>query len=168
MGVSGSGKTTIGTLLAERLGLPFFDADDFHSEERKAKMRRGEPLTDEDRAPWLATLAARIHEWDQGGGAVLGCSALRAGYRETLRSGSANVEWVFLKGSRELLLSRMRGRQGHYMPAALLDSQLATLEEPADVITVSIDDTSEGLVDAILARLSPYSASPPRSRTPSP
>jgi carbohydrate kinase (thermoresistant glucokinase family) len=153
MGVSGSGKTTVGTLLAKRLGLPFFDADDFHSDESKAKMRRSEPLTDEDRAPWLAALAAPIHEWNREGGAVLACSALRAVYRQTLGDGSASVTFVFLKGSRDTLLARMRGRQGHYMPAALLDSQLATLEEPADAITVSIDDSPDEQVDDILAQL---------------
>jgi carbohydrate kinase (thermoresistant glucokinase family) len=153
MGVSGSGKTTVGALLARRLGLPFHDADDFHSDENKAKMRRGEPLTDADRAPWLATLAARIRDWDAGGGAVLACSALREAYRQTLGGGSADVRFVYLKGARATLLARLRDRRGHYMPATLLDSQLATLEEPTAAITVSIDLGPERMVEEVLAQL---------------
>jgi carbohydrate kinase (thermoresistant glucokinase family) len=131
MGVSGSGKTTIGELLAQKLGLPFHDADDFHSPANVAKMAHGIPLTDDDRRGWLAELAAGISEWEKTGGAVLACSALKEAYRQTLQAGPQQpIKWVFLDGSRELLLSRMGSRKGHYMKPDMLDSQLATLEKP--------------------------------------
>ncbi|MBC6989414.1 gluconokinase [Hymenobacter sp. BT491] len=140
MGVSGSGKTTVGRLLAGQLALPFYDADDFHSAANVAKMRAGTPLTDADRQGWLADLAAGITSWERAGGAVLACSALKESYRRTLQAGAQNpLRWVFLEGSAELLRARLQARQGHYMGAALLDSQLATLEPPAYALRLPLE-----------------------------
>ena len=151
MGVSGCGKSTVGEQLALRLGLPFYDADDFHSAANIAKMSHGTPLTDEDRHDWLATLAADLGNWESAGGAVLACSALKETYRTTLQSGvESAIHWVFLDGSRELLLERMSGRQGHYMRPDMLDSQLATLERPAYALCLSITATPAELVRQIV------------------
>ena len=131
MGVSGSGKSTIGRAVAERLGWAFYDADDFHPPENVAKMAHGTPLTDEDRAPWLAALhgviAAALREAQPG---VLACSALKARYRQTLLEGTAGVQLVYLKGSFDLIWTRMAARPGHYMKPGMLQSQFETLEEP--------------------------------------
>jgi gluconokinase len=130
MGVAGSGKTTIAGRLAARLRYTFADADDFHSQANVAKMARGEPLTDADRGPWLESLVAWIATQHRTGrSTVLACSALKRRYRDTLRSAAPrHVVFVHLDAPREALLARMQQRQGHYMPSALLDSQLATLE----------------------------------------
>jgi gluconokinase len=130
MGVSGSGKTTIASLLAERMQRKLADADDFHSDANVAKMARGEPLTDADREPWLAQLAAYIAEHHRNGrSTVLACSALKRRYRDTLRAAAPqHVSFLHLTAARGTLLARMKHRQGHYMPADLLDSQLASLE----------------------------------------
>ena len=140
MGVSGSGKTTVGMLLAEELGWTFVDADDYHSSSNREKMRRGEPLTDDDRAPWLITLRDEIATWlENGRNAVLACSALKKTYRETLRV-SAAVRIVYLKGTYELIEERMRHRRAdHFMKAELLRSQFNVLEEPNDAIVVGIE-----------------------------
>ena len=153
MGVSGSGKTHIGKLLAESLSLPFFDADDFHTPGSVKKMEQGIPLTDEDRLPWLETLAEHIDEWNERGGMVLACSALKESYRR-LRSHDyrASVRFVYLRGSRELILSRMRERN-HFFPPHLLDSQFADLEEPPRAITVNIDQSPEEIVAEIAEAL---------------
>lgn len=140
-GVSGTGKSTVGRLLAERLGMPYADADDFHSEASVAKMSAGTPLTDADRWPWLRAIAGWIGERAARGGGVVTCSALKRAYRDVLRSGSDRVWFVQLTGSRELIGSRLAARTGHFMPAALLDSQLADLEplgqdEPGTAIDV--------------------------------
>lgn len=130
MGVSGSGKTTLGQKLAGALGLPFFDGDDYHPPENIQKMSAGIPLGDADRQGWLQRLnqLARSHE---DNGAVIACSALKERYRRLLEEGlEKRVHWVYLKGSYEELLERMAGREGHFMPAGLLKSQLETLEEP--------------------------------------
>jgi carbohydrate kinase (thermoresistant glucokinase family) len=152
MGVSGSGKTVIGTALAAKLGLPFHDGDDFHPPANVAKMSAGIPLTDADREPWLRTLAGKIRDWNVAGGAVLACSALKETYRQLLRDGG-DVRFIFLDVPRQLLADRLRGRTGHFMPVTLLDSQLATLEIPADAIRVSdtgtIDETVAQIVAAI-------------------
>ena len=154
MGVSGSGKTTVGQLLATRLGLPFYDADDFHSAANIAKMASGTPLTDADRHDWLATLAADIAKWEAAGGAVLACSALKEAYRQTLQHlVPTPLKWVFLDGSRELLRSRLEHRHGHYMGAALLDSQLATLEKPTYGLRLPIDGSPSQAVDQVVAHL---------------
>lgn len=154
MGVSGCGKTTVGEQLAKKLTLPFYDADDFHSQANIDKMAHGTPLTDDDRRDWLATLAAKLGEWEKAGGAVLACSALKEKYRTTLQSQSQEpLHWVFLDGSRELLLERMGGRKGHYMHQNMLDSQLATLERPAYALRLSITNTPAELVSQILDAL---------------
>jgi gluconokinase len=132
MGVSGCGKTLIGEGLARALDVEFVEGDAYHPPENVARMTAGIPLTDADRQGWLAALAARIAEAKRAGmGLVVSCSALKRSYRDLLRAGAADVRFVFLKGSRELIAARLAGRQGHYMPPSLLDSQLATLEEPS-------------------------------------
>jgi len=129
MGVSGSGKSTVGGVLAGRLGWPLAEGDDFHPPENVAKMAAGHPLDDNDRGPWLA----RIREWmdaqeSEGRSGIVTCSALKRRYRDVLRDGE--VTFVYLHGTREQLLARLTARQGHFMPASLLDSQLADLEPP--------------------------------------
>jgi len=154
MGVTGSGKSTIGKLLADRLSLPFFDADDFHSPENVSKMSKGIALTDEDRYPWLRTLSEllRSHE---GGGAVLACSALKESYRKLLQQGLKEaISWIYLEGSKETLRQRMENRKEHFMPESLLDSQLATLEKPSYAYCISIEKDPGSIVAEILKRLS--------------
>lgn len=152
MGVSGSGKSTVGALLAQELRLPFHDADDFHSPANVAKMSRNIPLTDDDRRGWLTALAASIREWTQQGGAVLACSALKESYRQQLMA-AGPISWVFLDGSEELVRQRLTNREGHYMGSALLGSQFATLERPAYGLRLPIDDTPPNLVRRALAYL---------------
>ena len=157
MGVSGSGKTTIGELLAQQLGRPFYDGDDYHSAANVAKMAAGNPLTDADRHDWLATLATHLGEWEAAGGAVLACSALKETYRQTLQAGEQlPLTWVFLDGSRELLEKRLEGRHDHYMKASMLDSQLATLEKPTYGIRIELtnSETPAQVVARIMAQLS--------------
>lgn len=127
MGVSGSGKTTVGTGLAEVLGVPYADADDFHPPENVAKMTSGVPLTDEDRRPWLDAIADWLEERD-GHGGVVTCSALKRRYRDRLREAAPGLFFVHLNGSAELISSRMSTRKGHFMPPQLLKSQIDTLE----------------------------------------
>ena len=159
MGVSGCGKTTVGRMLGEALGWPFFDADDFHPEANVAKMRAGIPLTDDDRWPWLDRLVAEMGAIDhRGDHAVLGCSALRQAYRERLAR-AGDVRFVYLKGDRDTIAARLASRSGHYMPPTLLDSQLATLEEPTDAIVVDIRLSAEEQVAAIRFALSQEQAS---------
>ena len=154
MGVSGCGKTTVGEQLAQKLALPFYDADDFHSQANIDKMAHGIPLTDDDRHDWLATLATKLGEWEKAGGAVLACSALKEKYRTTLQSKSEEpLHWVFLNGPKELLLERMGKRKGHYMHSNMLDSQLATLERPEYALRLSIENKPEELVRQIMAAL---------------
>lgn len=130
MGASGSGKSTIAAALAAELGARYLDADDLHTPEAVEQMRRGVPLTDEDRWPWLERIGARVaQETAAGAHLVVACSALRRVYRDRLRSGSgADLRFVLLQVPREVLIERVRGRSGHFMPATLVDSQLATLE----------------------------------------
>ena len=156
MGVSGSGKTTVGELLAKHLQLPFYDGDDFHSAANVAKMAAGHPLTDADRHDWLASLATHLGQWEQDNGAVLACSALKESYRQTLQAGVRDhLRWIFLDGSPELLRSRLEGRQGHYMKASMLDSQLATLEKPAYGLRIELQptETPEQVVARIVEQL---------------
>jgi gluconokinase len=132
MGVSGCGKSTTGALLAGRLGWPFRDADSFHPPQNIAKMSRGTPLTDADRAPWLQAIAAWIDErLSAGAQGIVSCSALKRAYRDAILGRRAGVRLVYLKGEKELIAERMAARLDHFMPPALLDSQFATLEEPA-------------------------------------
>lgn len=154
-GVAGSGKTTIGTALARRLGWPFADADTFHSPENIAKMHAGTPLTDADRGPWLAAIAAWIAERSAAGtGGVVTCSALKRRYRDVLRDGRDDVCFASLTAPRDVLAARMAHRRGHFMPASLLDSQLAALEplqpgEPGSSIDAST--TPDAAVTEIVA-----------------
>ena len=152
MGVSGSGKTHIGKLLAEALSLPFHDADNFHTPGNVKKMEQGIALTDADRLPWLKILGDNVDRWNEAGGAVLACSALKEGYRELLSHHyTADVQFVYLKGSKELILSRMQARN-HFFPPQLLDSQFADLEEPKRAIVVDVDQTPEAIVEEIIQR----------------
>src|ERR1700730_13914145 len=139
MGVSGSGKTTVGQLLASPLGWEFADGDDYHPAANVVKMRNGIPLTDADRAPWLETLRALIADWiDAGKNAVLACSALKRAYRESLRV-APEVQVVYLRGTPQLLRERLRARVGHFMTEQMLESQLAALEESEDTGVGDID-----------------------------
>jgi gluconokinase len=154
MGVSGVGKTTVGQLLAQEMGLPFHDGDDFHSPDNIAKMERGEPLTEADRAPWIESLQEFIQTLtEQGEGAVLACSALLTSYRQQLDSESATVKFVLLKGSYELIQQRLEGRDGHFMDPSLLDSQFKLLEDSDDSLVVDVDATPEEIVQEIVAQL---------------
>ena len=149
MGVAGSGKTTIGRRLAERLGWPFYDGDDFHPPANIEKMSHGIPLNDDDRSNWLSALAALIREQlANGRSAVVACSALKQHYRDQLRIND-QVRFVYLKGSYQVIWQRLQARSGHYMKAALLASQFATLEEPSDALTVSIEQPEEQVVEQI-------------------
>ena len=131
MGVAGSGKTTVGRLLASALGWRFYEGDDFHPRANIDKMQRGIPLTDDDRWPWLQALRQVIDACQaQGTSAVMACSALKQTYRDYLMHGCDEVKLVYLKGSYALLYQRLAQRRGHFMPAGLLTSQFATLEEP--------------------------------------
>jgi beta-N-acetylhexosaminidase len=139
MGVSGCGKTTIGDLVARELGVPFLDGDSLHPLENVAKMAAGTPLTDEDRWPWLATVGAELANASDGG-MVLACSALRRSYRDAIRQQAPDTIFLHLHGSKEVLRARTEGRTGHFMPPALLESQLATLEPlDADEAGIVVD-----------------------------
>ena len=151
MGVSGSGKTTIGKLLADRLAGTFMDADDFHPIANINKMSRGEPLNDEDRWPWLDAVASAVREHAGPCPLVLACSALKESYRNRLQLGQSPV--IFLAGSRETIEHRLSSRRGHFMPSQLLDNQLKDLEEPNEAITVSIASTPRKIVDRIVRAL---------------
>jgi gluconokinase len=157
MGVSGSGKSTIAARLAERLGWTFEDADRFHPASNVAKMSAGQPLTDEDRWPWLQAIADEIDRVSRDGGhVVMACSALKRAYRDLLVHGRDDVRIVFLSGSQPLIADRLAQRKGHFMPPGLLDSQFKTLEPPQTnehPINVSIDAPVEAIVQNIVAQL---------------
>ena len=154
MGVSGSGKTTICELVAQRMGWPYLDADDFHPPANVEKMRSGTPLTDADRGPWLDRMNGMLRERAVAGqSVVLGCSALRQVYRDRLGSGLPDVRWVHLQGSFELIQARLQGRQHRYMPASLLQSQFTTLEAPQDALAVDIGGTPDQIAGRIMAGL---------------
>lgn len=149
MGVTGSGKTTVGQALAESLRWPFIDADDFHPPSNVAKMRAGIPLDDADRAPWLAALRTHIVGWlNSEANVVLACSALKQAYRDEVVV-SPDVRLVYLRGSSELITARLRERHGHYMDPNLLSSQFATLEEPRDALVVDVDTSVDEIVKQI-------------------
>lgn len=158
MGVSGSGKTTIGRALAQRLGWRFQEGDALHPPENIAKMKAGHPLDDADRAPWLVAIAAHIDEWRHHGECgIITCSALKRRYREIVIGDRHDVRLVYLDGSRALIGERIAGRRSHFMPASLLDSQFAALEPPApeeDAIIVSIDAPVDAIVTRLVAALS--------------
>lgn len=155
MGVSGSGKTTIGRLLAKDLHWTFLDADDFHPAANVAKMHAGIPLTDDDRRPWLESLRGRIAEaHDRGEDVVLACSALKHSYQRFLEQADpGDVRCVFLEGSRMLIRSRLEARAGHFMNPTLLDSQFAALEPPDDAVRVDVSGSPEQIVAAARAGL---------------
>jgi gluconokinase len=162
MGVSGSGKSTIGALLAERLGWPFADADGFHPPENVAKMAAGTPLTDADRWPWLDAIAAHIDAARKAGQpVVVACSALRRAYRDRLRAGHGDLVFLHLSGAPEVIAARQAARQGHFMPPSLMASQFATLEDTVaepDAVTVSVKASPHEVVEAALAHLRQHRA----------
>lgn len=147
MGVSGSGKSTVGAALAERLGVPFEDADDLHPEANVAKMSRGEPLDDHDRHPWLEVVGAWLADHPDGG--VMSCSALKRKYRDQLRHHAPAAEFVLLTGDRDVIARRQADRPGHFMPASLLSSQLATLEPLAPDERGVVLDIDQGVDDIV-------------------
>jgi gluconokinase len=153
MGVTGSGKTTIGTLLSAAMGCPFYDADDFHSPENVHKMASGVPLSDEDRGPWLQELHELISRHNERGeNGVLACSALKAAYRRIL-SADADVAVVYLKAHPDLIRSRLDSRSGHYMPQRLIGSQFLDLEEPKEGIIIDAAWPPEQIVETIRSEL---------------
>ena len=157
MGVSGCGKSTVGARLAEALGLEFLEGDAFHAPSNVAKMASGLPLTDADRADWLVLLAGKLAvAVRERRGIVLACSALKRAYREHLRTGAPELRLVHLTGARDKLLERTTQRSGHYMPASLLESQLATLEPPEadeNALTFDIGQQPDAIVIAVRAAL---------------
>ena len=157
MGVSGSGKSTIGETLAERLGWTFEDGDRFHPAGNVTKMSAGHPLTDEDRRPWLQAIADEVDRVCKvGERAVIACSALKRAYRDILVHGRDDVRIIFLDGTQDLIAARLAARKGHFMPPGLLASQFRTLEPPAEnenPVTVSIDAAVETIVDDIVRQL---------------
>ncbi|HET8551396.1 MAG TPA: gluconokinase [Gammaproteobacteria bacterium] len=164
MGVSGSGKTTVGALLAGRLHWAFADADDFHSAASVTKMHSGIPLDDADRAPWLKAIAAQIDEWRADGQqGVVTCSALKRRYRDVIIGAREDVRLVYLRGDKDVIARRLVARHGHFMPASLLDSQFAALEEPAPeerAVVIPVGRSPTELVDDIVAALSVADPSP--------
>ncbi len=154
MGVAGSGKTTVGTLFAKKAGATFYEGDEYHPPENIEKMRRGIPLTDADRAKWLQTLRGIItRSLAEGQFIVMTCSALKAAYRDLLRGGDARVQFAYLTGPRAVLEERLKARRGHFMPPTLLDSQLATLEPPADALTFSCEKSPKEITAAVIQAL---------------
>ena len=158
MGVSGSGKTAVGSRLAAALGVEFVEGDAYHPATNIQKMSDGIPLTDEDRQGWLRAIGQRVRSAnDAGDGVVVSCSALKRAYRDLLRREAGEVQFVFLRGTRELIEPRLRQRKGHFMPTSLLESQLATLQEPSaeeDVWVVDINDSPDKIVASLVARAS--------------
>lgn len=157
MGVSGVGKTTTGEMLAKRLGWAFSDGDAFHPPANVEKMRSGMPLNDDDRTPWLARIAEEIDRHRASGrGFIVACSALKRAYRKVLIGDRDDVRLVYLRGGRDLVMSRLAQRKGHYFPPSLLDSQFATLEEPDGserALTVVVDKPADAIVDEIVILL---------------
>mgnify|MGYP003362282451 CR=1 FL=1 len=158
MGVSGCGKSTLAQLMAARMGWPVIEGDDLHTANNIARMSSGIPLTDEDRAPWLDRIAAQVAAWNEAGQCgIVTCSSLKRQYRERIGGGSADVCFVYLKGSRDDIAPRLAQRTGHFMPVAMLDSQFATLEEPdmdAEVVmALDVNAAQELLAEQACAHL---------------
>lgn len=154
MGVAGCGKTTVATLFAQKAGAAFYEGDDFHPPENVAKMRAGIPLTDADREPWLKTLRQIIADALAANRlTALTCSALKAKYQAVLAAGDPRVTFVHLTGSRALLAERLNNRRGHFMPPALLESQLAILEPPADALVFNCEKPPAAIVEELLHAL---------------
>ncbi|MCG3722648.1 gluconokinase [Vibrio cincinnatiensis] len=158
MGVSGCGKSTIGALIAQRLGAKFIDGDDLHPRANIEKMRHGEPLNDHDRAPWLERIrdaAFSLENKSEQG--IIVCSALKKAYRDQIRDGNQNVTFLFLDGDKDLIIERMRARQGHFMKTDMLESQFATLQRPSaeetDVLTISIASNIDHVVERAITAL---------------
>ncbi len=154
MGVTGSGKSTVGNLLAQQLGWRFFEGDDFHSPDNIQKLRRGEPLSDEDRKPWLEAIREAIRAAiDRGENAVIACSALKKSYRKVLQMGG-QVDFVYLKASMSLIEERLKNRVGHFMNPSLIQSQFATLEEPGEGLQIDAGLSPAEIVQVIRNKFS--------------
>ena len=158
MGVTGSGKSTVGAMLARELGIDFVEGDDYHPRDNVERMAAGIPLTDADRVDWLRALADRIRQTRESDkGLVLTCSALKRSYRDILRSAAPDLQFIFLEGSRSWIAERLADRRGHFMPPSLLESQLSTLEEPSPderIWTFDVGESPQKIVDHIVARAS--------------
>lgn len=153
-GVSGSGKTTIGEMLSKRVNIPYYDADDYHPKRNLEKMKAGHPLDDDDRQAWLEAMAAEMSDWEEGRGAVLGCSALKEKYRKKLDAGaSSDLVWIMLEGSYELIENRMKDRKDHFFDASLLQSQFDIYERPDYGYIIDITPTPKKIVDNIVEEL---------------
>jgi gluconokinase len=154
MGVTGSGKSTVGNLLAQQLGWRFFEGDDFHSPDNIQKLRRGEPLSDEDRKPWLEAIREAIRAAiDRGENAVIACSALKKSYRKVLQI-DGQVSFVYLKASIALIQERLKNRVGHFMNPSLIQSQFATLEEPGEGLQIDAGLSPDEIVQVIRNKFS--------------
>lgn len=154
MGVSGTGKTTIGKKLSAATGIPFFDGDDFHSLANKNKMKAGHPLNDDDRKEWLEAINQKAREEAKFKGAVIACSALKENYRKVLANKiEASVYWIFLKGDYDLIRDRINERKDHFMPAALLRSQFEILEIPENGLVIDIRKSPDEIVEMIVKSL---------------
>ena len=154
MGVTGTGKTTIGKKLAEHLSIPFIEGDEYHDQANIIKMQEGIPLSDEDRYPWLRTLSGLLQMEEGRKGAVLACSALKEEYRRILQQPlKQKIKWIYLEGEEELLRDRMKNRSGHFMPGGLLRSQLDTMEKPAYALSFPVDRDPAIIVKEIMSCL---------------
>lgn len=155
MGVSGTGKSTIGKSLSQKLGWPYFEGDDFHPEENVKKMREGFPLNDDDREPWLQILRELIlKQIKEKQSAIFSSSALKEKYRRTLAGENKEIHFVYLAGSYELIMGRLQQRDHEYMPSTLLTSQFEALEEPQQAIKISIDQQVEEIIEEIIQKIS--------------
>jgi gluconokinase len=151
IGVAGAGKTTIGKLLAQRLGWKFYDADDFHPPKNIRKIKEGIPLTDSDRWPWLESILRFMDERDEQ--MVFACSALKQSYRDLLRKSRVHIEFIYLKGTKDVILHRIEDRKGHFARADILDSQFEDLEEPEHALTEQVTENPETIVTDIIKLL---------------
>ncbi|MGK7882103.1 MAG: gluconokinase [Crocosphaera sp.] len=153
MGVSGSGKTTIGQALSQKLGCTFYDADDFHPPENIAKMSRGIPLNDSDRLPWLKAIKLLINQHqEENKNTVITCSALKQSYRDLLQENTTDIIFIYLQGSYETILKRLQDRSKHFMKENMLISQFKTLEEPENAVIIDINLSVEEIVQEIIAQ----------------